>query len=167
MANCRCGVNAIGKHRVKKNVPFGRNILLSYYIYYNILIKFSSHYFWSLAEKTAFGMNIAVDLTGCRSTSARLVDNCSLSWRIYQSRRQQTKNSRLKKFFLILNASVLYLGYLLDTYSPCIHTCKFCKQYVVVTYRSKICSPCKSTYPIRVILVNSSWLGRNRYGANG
>ena len=34
----------------------------------------------------------------CRSTSARLVNNCSLSWRTYQARRQQTINSRLKNF---------------------------------------------------------------------
>ena len=34
----------------------------------------------------------------CRSTSARLVDNCSLIWRKYQARQQQTKNSSLKNF---------------------------------------------------------------------
>ena len=34
----------------------------------------------------------------CRSTSAWLVDNCSLSWRAYQALRQRTKNSRLENF---------------------------------------------------------------------
>ena len=35
----------------------------------------------------------------CRRTSARLLDNCSLSCRTYHARRQQTKNSRLKTSF--------------------------------------------------------------------
>ena len=35
----------------------------------------------------------------CRSMFASLVNNCSLSWRTYQARRQQTKNSRLQDFF--------------------------------------------------------------------
>ena len=60
--------------------------------------------------------------------------------------------------------NILQLGYVVDTYPPLTHTCNFCRRNVVVAYRPIIFISCKSTYPIRVILVNWSLLGRNRCG---
>ena len=50
-----------------------------------------------LKRKLSLGMSFP-KRGECRRTSARLVDNCSLSRRTYQARQQQTKNSRLRNF---------------------------------------------------------------------
>ena len=55
--------------------------------------------------------------------------------------------------------------YVVGTYPPSTHICTSCKRYAVVTCRFIILVHVKSTYPIRVILVNCSLLGQNRYGA--
>ena len=105
----------------------------------------------------------------CRSTSARLVDSRSLSRGTYQARRQQTKNSRLKISYTCITLFPLfvYKWYVVVTYQSHEHKCNSGKRYVVVTYRSIIFTPWKSTYPLRVTSVNWSRLGRNNYGTNG
>ena len=83
----------------------------------------------------------------CRSTSARLVESHSLNRRTYQARRQQTKNSRLKTSdtYITLFPIFVYKWYVVVTYPLHAHICNSCKRYVVVTYRSILFTPCKST----------------------
>ena len=120
-------------------------------------------------EKWKSRRNLIPRCYAYRSTSARLVDSRSLGRKTYQARRQQTKNSRLKISYknIRLFPLFVYKWYVVVMYQPCAHKCNSCKRYVVVTYRSIIFLPRKSTYPIRVIQVNSSRLGRNNYGTNG
>ena len=105
----------------------------------------------------------------CRSTSATLVDSRSPSRGTYQARRHQTKNSRLKTSYtyITLFSSFVHKWYVVVTYPPHAHICNSCKRFVVVTYRSIMFTPWKSTYSIRVIPVNWSRLGRSNYGTNG
>ena len=51
-----------------------------------------------LKRKLSLGMSFP-KRGECRSTFARLVDNCSLSRKTYQARQKQIKNSRLENFF--------------------------------------------------------------------
>ena len=41
----------------------------------------------------------------------------------------------------------LYLGYVVGTYPPSIHTCNSCRRYVVVTYRPIMFIPCTKHLP--------------------
>ena len=49
----------------------------------------------------------------------------------------------LNKKYIIFS-SIVYKGYVVVTYQPCAHICNSCKRYVVVTYRSIICTSCKN-----------------------
>ena len=82
-------------------------------------------------------------LGSCRSTSARLVDNSSLSRRTNQALVNKLKNSRLKTLFKQIVQYFFHQWYVLVTYQPCAHKCNSCKRYVVVTYRSILCTFCK------------------------
>ena len=64
-------------------------------------------------------------------------------------------------------SSFVHKWYVVVTYQPHAYICNSCKRYVVVTYRSVIYTPWKSTYPIRVIAVSWCRLGRTNYGTNG
>ena len=93
-------------------------------------------------------VNWLIQMTNCReccqSTSARLVDNCSLSRRTYKARCQQTENSRLKNLvkhivqYFFINCREMIGS---NWYQPCAHTCNSCKR--LVTYRSIRCTSYK------------------------
>ena len=122
-----------------------------------------------LKRKLSLGMSFPKK-GDCRSMSARLVDNSSLSRNTYQARRQQTETSRLKtlfKYIVHCFSSIEYEWYAVVTYQPFAHTCNSGKLYVVITYRSIICNSYESTYPICAIPLNWSKLGGSNYGTNG
>ena len=74
------------------------------------------------------------------------MDSCSLNQRICQARRKQTKNSKLRTSYTFISLFLLFVHklYVVVTYQIHARICNSCKQYVVVTYRSIIFTPCQS-----------------------